>query len=59
MQWQISLNYAAGKNKPLFGSIPLHFCAFTVTLRLGAAIPTERRMANAHSYKTLYFVCAA
>ena len=47
MQWQINLNCAAGKNKPLFGSIPLRSYAFTVTLRLGAAIPTERRMANA------------
>ena len=54
MQWQINLNCAAGKNKPLFGSIPLRSYAFTVTLRLGAAIPTERRMANADWAKPLF-----
>ena len=47
MQWQINLNCAAGKNKPLFGSILLCYTVFTATLKLGAAIPTERRMANA------------
>lgn len=35
------------KNKPLFGSILLCYTVFTATLKLGAAIPTERRMANA------------
>lgn len=47
MQWQINLNGAAGKNKPLFGSILLCYTVFTATLKSGAAIPTERRMANA------------
>lgn len=45
--WQINLNCAAGKNKPLFGSILLCYTVFTATLKSGAAIPTERRMANA------------
>lgn len=47
------------KNKPLFGGFLLRYAAFAATLKAGAAIPTERRMGNAHSYKTLYFVCAA
>ena len=47
------------KDKPLFGGFLLRYAVFTVTLKSGAAIPTERRMGNAHSYKTRYFVCAA
>lgn len=35
------------KNKPLFGGFLLRYAAFAATLKLGAAIPTERRMANA------------
>lgn len=37
----------------------MRYAAFAATLKAGAAIPMERRMGNAHSYKTLYFVCAA
>ena len=47
------------KNKPLFGGFLLRYAAFAATLKAGAAIPMERRMGNAHSYKTRYFVCAA
>lgn len=46
------------KGKPLFGSILLCYTVFTATLKPGAAIPTERRMANADWAKP-FFVCAA
>ena len=47
MQWPISSNGAAGKNKPLFGGFLLRYAAFAATLKAGAAIPMERRMGNA------------
>lgn len=46
------------KDKPLFGGFLLRYAVFTVTLKSGAAIPTERRMGNADWAKP-FFVCAA